>query len=287
MPKIIFTSGVTPQYDDIPEVRCEFPKRYLKAVTEAIGDWVIYYEPRKNGGRMSYFASARVQNVIEHPTKAEHYYMCVTDYLDFHKAVKFRDGHSYLEQALRREDGLPNQGMLGWSVRRLPEHEFTAILQAGFSQLTKTTLSPRALAEEPATYNRPTIQQLVSRSFRDKAFRDNIHDAYDETCSFTGLRLSNGKGRYEVEAAHIRAVNKQGPDSSRNGLALNRTIHWLFDRGLLSLEDDGKILQVKELIPTNISMLLHADSYARFPEEPHLKPHSQFLRYHRENCFVG
>jgi putative restriction endonuclease len=41
----------------------------------------------------------------------------------------------------------------------------------------------------------------------------------------TGLRIFNGSGRAEVQAAHIRPVADNGPDSVRNGLALSSTIH--------------------------------------------------------------
>ena len=35
----------------------------------------------------------------------------------------------------------------------------------------------------------------------------------------TGLKLINGGGRCEIEAAHIIPVAKNGPDSPRNGIA--------------------------------------------------------------------
>jgi putative restriction endonuclease len=35
----------------------------------------------------------------------------------------------------------------------------------------------------------------------------------------------------------------------RNGLALCKTAHWLFDRGLVTLDDDLKIVQAKGLGP--------------------------------------
>ena len=45
-------------------------------------------------------------------------------------------------------------------------------------------------------------------------------------------------GRAEVQAAHIRPVADNGPDSLRNGVALSSTFHWMFDRGLISVGDD-------------------------------------------------
>ncbi len=58
----------------------------------------------------------------------------------------------------------------------------------------------------------------------------------------TGLKIINGGGRTEVQAAHIRPVPDRGPDSVRNGLALSGTVHWMFDRGLISIDDDYSLI---------------------------------------------
>ncbi len=69
----------------------------------------------------------------------------------------------------------------------------------------------------------------------------------------TALKLSNGGGRPEIEAAHIRPVGAEhhAPDSTRNGLALSRTFHWLFDRGVISIADDYKIILAEKRSPIN------------------------------------
>jgi putative restriction endonuclease len=59
--------------------------------------------------------------------------------------------------------------------------------------------------------------------------------------------LINGKGRPEVEAAHIMPVEENGPVSVQNGIALSGTVHWMFDRGLLSMDDDYTILRSHQL----------------------------------------
>jgi putative restriction endonuclease len=105
----------------------------------------------------------------------------------------------------------------------------------------------------------------------------------------TGLKLINGGGRPEVEAAHIRPVGNahNGPDSLRNGIALSRSIHWMFDRGLLSLTDTYEILTVKKLVPDPVKRLLNPDGKILLPIDPKLRPHPQFLQYHREHIFKG
>jgi len=73
----------------------------------------------------------------------------------------------------------------------------------------------------------------------------------------------------------------------RNGIALSRSIHWMFDRGLLSLTDGYEILMVKDLIPEPVKRLLNPESKILLPADRRLCPHPQFLQYHRERIFKG
>lgn len=57
----------------------------------------------------------------------------------------------------------------------------------------------------------------------------------------------NGKGRPEVQAAHIKPVEAGGSDSVRNWIALSATVHWMVDPGLLSLYDDFTVLKSRHL----------------------------------------
>jgi predicted restriction endonuclease len=63
--------------------------------------------------------------------------------------------------------------------------------------------------------------------------------AYDERCAITGFKFINGGGRAEVDAAHIRPVQHNGPDTINNGIALCGTAHWMFDRGLIRAFSGG------------------------------------------------
>ena len=80
MSKAIFTTKVSPGYDDRPEEYYHFPSTYLRQVREAVGDHIIYYEPRRTsvrdssrGGRQAYFVTARIEEVVEDRTRADHY----------------------------------------------------------------------------------------------------------------------------------------------------------------------------------------------------------------------
>lgn len=226
-------------------------------------------------------------------TRGDHYYARIGDYLEFDRAVLFREAERYYESGLQRDDGKTSKGAFGRAVRPLSEHEFDAILRAGFAG--DDLLSPAAsdaapdptpgFAEPQADFERPIVESVVARPFRDQAFTRQVRVAYDNRCAVTGLRLINGGGRPEVQAAHIRPVASSGPDSVRNGLALSGTAHWMFDRGLLAIDDDLGILTMSRGLPEDAARLIVPDRRLRLPADATLHPHRQFLRWHREMDF--
>ncbi|MDR6190597.1 putative restriction endonuclease [Agrobacterium pusense] len=103
----------------------------------------------------------------------------------------------------------------------------------------------------------------------------------------TGIKLFNGGERSEVQAAHIRPVADGGPDSVRNGLALSGTVHWMFDRGLVSIFVNYTLLIASGGVPDTIMQLMKLERRVLVPSRPDERPHSQFLQYHREEVFKG
>lgn len=295
MAKVVFTAKPSSSYDDLVETRYHFPATYLRCAESAIGDWVVYYEPRRNGGRQAYFATARVERIEADPHRKSHYYAYVRDYLDFDVPVAWRTNHGRVfENQLRKADGSTNKGAFGRSVRGLTEFEFESILAAGFdiSQLGEDAYyrSGRSIAavtgaDAVADAPREIVSQLISRPFRDQAFRHSVRRAYRDTCAFTGLSIRNGGGRPEVQAAHILAVEDNGPDSIRNGVALSGTVHWMFDRGLLAIGDEYEILVRDDAVPERVRSLLLPGRRMLLPPDADERPQLEFVRSHRRTRF--
>jgi putative restriction endonuclease len=233
MTKAIFTTRVTPSYDDRPEEYYHFPSSYLNRVRAAVGDQIIYYEPRRvdsspssKGGRQAYFASAQVDEIRSDPNLPNHYYAQISKYLPFTRAVPFKEGTHYYESRLRNESGGTNLGLAQQAVRNLSDADFDMILRSGFApvigeELSTNLVTSNELSEAEVEFRRPIVEMTISRPFRDRAFKYAVRAAYDNRCALTGLRLINGGGRPEVEAAHIKPVADDGPDTVRNGLALS------------------------------------------------------------------
>jgi putative restriction endonuclease len=308
MTKAVLTTKVDPTYDDRPEERYHFPRTYLRQVEAAVGDWIVYYEPRRTtgdalskGGRQAYFATARIDRIIPDPAREDHFYALVNGYLEFEQVVPFRENFGTYERSLTKADGSTNKGAFGRAVRNMSDEEYDFILMAGYSHTLG--LAPRRRpsgevpeeihpgfgesAQAPYEVDRRIVEQLVSRPFRDRAFSAAVKSAYADTCAMTGLRIINGGGRSEVQAAHVRPVADRGPDAVSNGIALSSTVHWMFDRGLLSVDENYDLLIARSTVPDTLSRLLVPERKLRLPHRAELWPAQTYLDYHRRQVFKG
>ena len=287
-------------YDDDPATRYHFPKTYLSRVKKALGDWIVYYGPLAGRQGRYYTAIAKATRVAIDPNNEDRYYVYLENYLDFDRPLLYSENGGY-EKKLFKENGLPNGGYTQQAVRHLEREEFETLLEVGLSEqeewpartddASENWSDPGFGENEQAPLgslfgDRPIIRQIVNRPFRDAKFRQHIRRLYDRTCAFTGLRLINGKGRPEVEAAHIIPVERGGNDSVQNGIALSGTVHWMFDRGLLSLTDTYEILASRHL-NYDVSHLLNKDMRANVPADISKRPHPDYLSWHRRECFKG
>jgi putative restriction endonuclease len=284
-------------YDDTPAERYQFPKQYLERARACVGDWIIYYEPRKVAGTRGYYAVAKVERIIADPTTSGMYLALIApgSYLDFASPVPFSDEDGPVERGLLNDVGAIS-GRAQAAVRGLSSSDFNRIVAAGLADekpllpRTDFLIDEQIVREESAPFvfdeARERVSSIVSRVVRDRVFRRIVLRAYDERCAVTGLKLINGGGRAEVEAAHIRPVEASGPDIVSNGLALSGTAHWMFDRGLIGLDDDMRIMISRQANdPDSIRSVINATGRILLPQREADRPHPQFVRWHREHRF--
>lgn len=261
-----------------------------------VGDWIVYMEPVK-AGRKGYHAVAKVDRITPDPTTPGMHLAIIdpTSYLDFDHNVSFQSDGDYPERSVLNEAGRVS-GRAQAAVRTIPAGDFNRIVGLGLD--THDELLPRAgaslgltsLTEEqvPYEFEQDRVQMLTKRTVRDRVFRTRVLKAYDRRCAFTGFQFINGGGRAEVEAAHIKSVEAKGPDVVQNGIALSGTVHWMFDRGLLTVADNLEVLLSNHINDVDgVRKILRGDCRAQFPEDDRDKPDPAFLRWHRENCFKG
>jgi putative restriction endonuclease len=132
----------------------------------------------------------------------------------------------------------------------------------------------------------------ISRG-RDARFKVSVISGYHFTCALTGYRLIASKSTYvPLEAAHIHAHSKRGPDIPENGLALTPTAHDLFDAGLWTVDDNLRIRVAKSDIAESIlpggSHFKLADLHGHplsFAPQATLRPDPAHLAWHRREVF--
>lgn len=284
-------------YKDVPAERYQFPGQYLGRAKECVGGWIIYYEPRKVAETRGYFAIAKVQEIVSDPTAAGMHLALIEpgSYLEFANPVAFAGNGGLVEQGLLNGRGVVS-GRAQAAVRPISPQDFRRIVDLGFADdgmvlpRSDDDLQLAGFQEDQAPFDfettRDRIAFVTSRVVRDRVFRRVVLRAYDERCAISGLKLINGGGRAEVAAAHIRPVEANGPDIISNGIALSGTVHWMFDRGLVSLSNDLEILVSRQANdPDSIRALINRSGHAIVPNRVGLRPHPHFLEWHREHCF--
>lgn len=301
MAKTVLVQRSSSIYNDEAGTHYHFPKRYLRRVQEASGDWVVFFSPVKDNGiskesRGCYFATARLGEILKDLKNEDLYYAKIDPqtYASFSNPVNRKQNGSFIEKALAGKNGRPNTGVALQAVRNISEEEFQQIISLAWleknEQLPRETWVTDTLSvreeQTPFAFNAPreTTSSLVNRKIRDKRFRQTILNAYEKKCAITGWTFINGGGRAEVEAAHIKPVQNNGPDSIQNGLALSGTIHWMFDRGLIGVSDNDEIL-ISRKVNDRISVerLLNPTKKLIKPKRQEHHPHPAFLKWHREN----
>ena len=281
-------------YDDIPSKQYQFPKQYFSRAKEFINDWIVYLEPSRVPNTKGYFAVAKVQDIIPDPNLPDMYLAIIEagSYLDFGRHVQFKENATHLEAGLLNDAGKLS-GRAQSAVRPISPEDFERIISRGLEAeiLPRKNIAP---IDEPPEGMPPIenyllserLRRMTDRTIRDKNFRKIVLNAYSETCAMTGLRLINGGGRAEAEAAHIMPVEHNGPDIVSNGIALSGTAHWMFDRGLIGLSKDLEILISRQANDyETIKSMINSSGVLLKPERLSDHPRQEFITWHRERCF--
>jgi len=121
---------------------------------------------------------------------------------------------------------------------------------------------------------------------RDMRFRLDVVAAYNYTCALTGSRLTTITAGSIVDAAHIHQFSDSRNDDPRNGMALCKNAHWLFDAGLWSLDDDYRVLVANERFveesPNQKPLIDYQGERLRLPSDERIWPDPKHIAWHRK-----
>lgn len=144
-----------------------------------------------------------------------------------------------------------------------------------------------AVSDEPAAPGGPTERAALVKTRRVQSFfRAAVLASYGSRCAITGLAI-----RDLLNASHIIpwSVDSKRRADPRNGICLNALHDRAFDRGLISFDDELRViisstLQDAEECDLHRAQLLEiAGRPLRLPERFH--PERTAMEYHREVVF--
>ena len=130
---------------------------------------------------------------------------------------------------------------------------------------------------------RDKLRLVKTRVYQD-FFRSAVLAAFENKCCITGINTQE-----LLIASHIKpwkddTKNRTNP---QNGLALNALHDKAFDKGLITITPDYKVLVAQELLTDNKGLAYH---FRKYNNKKIIKPHKflpdkLFLEYHNDTIF--
>lgn len=149
-------------------------------------------------------------------------------------------------------------------------------------------LQEYVLNEPEAKYRHIKIETEEDIFVRGGLFKKLVPKLYDSTCCFTGMRLESIYGHNFIDACHIVPFSRTHDDKINNGIALCPNLHRAFDRGLVSIDKEFRILISSQLNenknhPYSLSQL--RGTRIRLPQSSNHHPSQENLDFHRNEIY--
>lgn len=132
------------------------------------------------------------------------------------------------------------------------------------------------------------VKPFPSEKVRDQGFRRAIVQLYDHRCALCGMKVITEENHTIVDAAHIIPWSKSHDDCPTNGMALCKTCHWSFDKGLMSVDNEYHVL-VSHSIKRDPNLPGHMMTLSNRPmirpPERRFWPAQDNLKWHRGQRF--
>lgn len=189
-----------------------------------------------------------------------------------------RAGCAEHSEILRSNAGGKNWGIADPAQVPISVHDYSAASE----RLDQSLALPfNGFAED-----RPTIEMRSTRLARSAMFRQQVLAAYGSICAISRDVLETPMGQINLDAAHIIGVRMGGSDDPRNGLALSKDLHWAFDTGLISV-DENRLVMVSDA--TKFGRNRQLGKFVGIPiHEAHSFRHSaaeEAFAWHRKTVF--
>lgn len=144
------------------------------------------------------------------------------------------------------------------------------------------------LNEPEVQYKTLKIETEEDMYVRGGLFKKLVPKVYNNTCCITGMRLESTFGHCFIDACHIVPFCVSHNDKVNNGLALCPNLHRAFDRGLIAIDHDYRVITSKHInedIAHPYSLKQLNGKEIILPPPINCRPSRENLEWHRSNIF--
>lgn len=151
------------------------------------------------------------------------------------------------------------------------------------------------LNEDAALYKSEIRRLIVEKKeeevyIRGGVFKREVPKIYRNTCSISGLQVNSGSiNVVMIDACHIVPFKQSLDDTITNGIALCPNLHRAFDRGLISIDENYRLMVSKDFMESqsDYSIRKFEGKELLLPDNRKYYPSQENLAWHREKVFVG
>lgn len=151
------------------------------------------------------------------------------------------------------------------------------------------------ILHEPSVAYKAEIERLFLAHneeeifLRGSVFKREIPKIYHNTCSISGMRIDAVANVSLVDACHIIPFSLSHDDTISNGIALCPNLHRAFDRGLISIDTQYRVMVSKSFseIASNYAIKQFEHKLIDLPKVSAYFPTQDNFEWHRIHVFKG
>lgn len=149
------------------------------------------------------------------------------------------------------------------------------------------------ILREGASEYRKEITKLIQQRneeeifIRGCIFKREIPKIYNNTCCISGMKIDAAISASMIDACHIIPFSESYNDTITNGIALCPNLHRAFDRGLITIDKNYKVIisKVFKEGKTNYSIKAFENQQILLPKQNIFYPLIHNFNWHRKNIF--
>jgi len=150
----------------------------------------------------------------------------------------------------------------------------------------------KILHEDAVEYRREIVRLMQQQNeeeifLRGSLFKREIPKIYNNTCSISGMKIDAMINVSMLDACHIIPFSESYNDTITNGIALCPNLHRAFDRGLIAIDSNYKVVVSNTFKEeeSNYSIRSFAGKWIQLPNRNEYFPQKKNLEWHRKNIF--